>query len=596
MLLKNLCRLRRASLLPAFLLAAASAASGQTPNPCTPPTGDTGFAEIEVNVDAGTFNRVLPFDVPLRICGRSGPEIQRVEVRWLAGRQPLVLSEDTCKAGTPGLQVAGEGNSDGTSFRVVTKPLEAQRYYVFCFLLEKSLSTDEAAAFAVKARATLDQALAGIKSAEITQPQVAALRDRLRQDLETAADADQMISTGTLFDPNLPAERVDGRFLEHIADVLEPQLRRVDTLNGISVPGVPTSPSYGELQLRLRQAIDELRGSPELSRFADLLDTASQRNVNLATLLSNEFRDELGLVRANEEQAARFAQGLDPAVDPQDAAGEDLATTTDPATAAAIAAAYQRHSQTLSNPDPRGLGLEELINDALGNGITAPYVKDLTAAERATLKKLAEDTIPRAASLAFALSGQANFVGKALAARSKALDALVRQVQLASATVKLADASTTGNFQTSQSFYISADAGLLIAPEIDEVVPYVGTNIYFRPVNKNASLRSLGSFGQTFTRRFALTLGLTTSSIAETQDNLTLREDLFGSQALVVGAGLRLTDSLRVGAGAFVFRQNDPSPLIDDLAVTTTYYISASFDLDVARAFQGGFGALFGAR
>ena len=589
MLLKNL--------LPVILLAAATAASGQTPNPCTPPTGDTGFAEIEVNVDAGTFNRVLPFDVPLRICGRSGPEIQRVEVRLLAGRQPLTLSEGACRGCAPDLQFAGEGSSDGTSFRVVTQPLEAQRYYVFCFLLEKSLSAEETAAFAVKARTTLDQALAGIKSADITQPQVTALRNQLRQDLEAAADADQMISTDTLFDPNLPAERVDAQFLQHIADVLEPQLRRVDTLNGVSIPGVPAAPSYGELQLRLRQAIDELRGSPELSRFADLLDTASQRNVNLATLLSNEFRDELALVRANENQATRFAQGLDPAADPRDpAAGEDLATTTDPATAAAIAAAYQRHSQTLSNPDPRGLGLEELIADALGNGITAPYVKELTVAERAALKKLAEDTIPRAASLAFTLSGQATNVGKTLAARSKALDALVRQVQLASATVKLADASTTGNFQTSQSLYISADAGLLIAPEIDEVVPYVGTNIYFRPVNKNASLRSLGSFGQTFTRRFAMTLGLTTSSIAETKDNLTLREDLFGSQALVVGAGLRLTESLRVGAGAFVFRQNDPSPLIDDLAVTTTYYISASFDLDVARAFQGGLGALFGAR
>lgn len=589
MLLKNL--------LPVILLAAATTASGQTPNPCTPPTGDTGFAEIEVNVDAGTFNRVLPFDVPLRICGKSGPEIQRVEVRWIAGRQPLTLSEGACRDGAPGLQIAGEGNSDGTSFRVVTTPLEAQRYYVFCFLLEKSLSPEETAAFAVKARTTLDQALAGIKSADITQPQVAALRDQLRQDLEAAADADQMISTDTLFDPNLPAERVDAQFLQHIADVLEPQLRRVDTLNGVSIPGVPAAPSYGELQLRLRQAIDELRGSPELNRFADLLDTASQRNVNLATLLSNEFRDELALVRANENQATRFAQGLDPAADPGDtAAGEDLATTTDPATAAAIAATYQRHSQTLSNPDPRGLGLEELIADALGNGITAPYVKELTAAERGALKKLAEDTIPQAASLAFTLSGQATNVGKTLAARARALDALVRQVQLASATVKLADASTTGNFQTSQSLYISADAGLLIAPEIDEVVPYVGTNIYFRPVNKNASLRSLGSFGQTFTRRFALTLGLTTSSIAETKDNLTLREDLFGSQALVVGAGLRLTESLRLGAGAFVFRQNDPSPLIDDLAVTTTYYISASFDLDVARAFQGGLGALFGAR
>src|SRR5262245_12703409 len=56
----------RAVALAALALPFAGPAWGQ----CTSPTGDTGFVEINVNVAAGTFDRVLPFDVPIRLCGQ----------------------------------------------------------------------------------------------------------------------------------------------------------------------------------------------------------------------------------------------------------------------------------------------------------------------------------------------------------------------------------------------------------------------------------------------------------------------------------------------------------------------------------------------
>jgi hypothetical protein len=128
--------------------------------------------------------------------------------------------------------------------------------------------------------------------------------------------------------------------------------------------------------------------------------------------------------------------------------------------------------------------------------------------------------------------------------------------------------------RTARRVYMSADAGVLYAGDISTAALYIGTNIYFRPVNKEATQSSFG-------RRFAVTLGMTVSSI-EDEDHGT-RTGLLANQALVLGAGCRLTRSFRAGAGAIVFKEADPNPLITRQSTATTWYVSFSFDLDVAR-------------
>jgi hypothetical protein len=199
--------------------------------------------------------------------------------------------------------------------------------------------------------------------------------------------------------------------------------------------------------------------------------------------------------------------------------------------------------------------------------------------------------LTRANNLAFALSGLAQDLQTALVERSTALNALAEAVRAEAARIEVVDGSTTGNFATRQSNYISADAGLLFAPQLSKGLSYVGMNFYFRPVNKNADLRQFGSFS----RRFAMTLGLTVQSVADGGDGtLQTRKDLFGSQSLLLGAGLRVTNSFRVAAGAVIFQKKDRNPLISKYSEAATYYFSLSFDLNVARAFQGGFSNLFG--
>ena len=134
--------------------------------------------------------------------------------------------------------------------------------------------------------------------------------------------------------------------------------------------------------------------------------------------------------------------------------------------------------------------------------------------------------------------------------------------------------------RTSQKNHISADVGLLYAGDIDTGAVYVGTNIYFRPINTDAPLSEPGSIG----RRLALTVGITLSPIGDENDRT--RSDLFWNQSLVLGAGYRLTSSIRAGAGALIFLESDPNPLITERNVATTWYVSFSFDLDVGRIFR----------
>ena len=145
---------------------------------------------------------------------------------------------------------------------------------------------------------------------------------------------------------------------------------------------------------------------------------------------------------------------------------------------------------------------------------------------------------------------------------------------------RLSGGVTTVEGRTSQKSHVSADIGLLYAGDIDIGAVYVGANIYFRPVNTDASLSEASSIG----RRLSLTVGVTVSPVSDENDRT--RSDLFWNQSLVLGAGYRLTSSIRAGGGALVFLESDPNPLIRAKEVATTWYVSFSFDVDVGRIFR----------
>jgi hypothetical protein len=162
---------------------------------------------------------------------------------------------------------------------------------------------------------------------------------------------------------------------------------------------------------------------------------------------------------------------------------------------------------------------------------------------------------------------------------------LMAFVELETRAVTVTIGSSVLGADLTRSVYVSLDAGIAYPWRLENMVFYAGTNIYLRPINKAAPLRYKG----TFLHRFALTIGITTTVEDKSRRALDLRatpDNEETSNSLLLGAGFRVTPSIRVGGGVLVFKESDPNPLIEQTSVSTTPYISFAADVDVARLFK----------
>lgn len=550
---------------------------------CSRSTGDTGFADVVFDRTAGTFDGVLPFDVPVRICAEVPEGTTRATVKYatnLRRRGPLDIDPD-CNIRTPGVVWSPESvrAPNGTTVRWLIDRLKAERYYAFCFGFEKKATDDEIAAFRTQARAALDEGIGQLRSATLTPDETQRICTDLRGRLLAVTGTDQILTRGTVFDCD-PAQV--GAFAARITrGVLDPQRRAQVILEGRPASGaIPATPGLAQRQADLQAELAAIQGTPALSHLAELVEQQAALDATVGARVQSLCPGCAAFLGPAAAPAAQLAAGADTA----GTAPPPLTPSSDPAQAEAMARSYAATAETLD-------GLGRLIAWVQGDGAAAVGA-GLDDAERAALAA-SGGPLEKASGLATTLAGLSQNLATQLAARAQALAARADELAVDARSLQLADASTLGNFATRQTNYVSLDAGFVWAPELDEVVPYAGTNIYLRPVNKNAPLASLGSFGQTFTRRFAFTLALTASSIADSNDAAgTARDDLFGSQSLLAGAGLRITDSIRVGAGAMVFKRLDPNPLVDESQLYSSYYLSLSFDIDMVRLFSRNLGGV----
>ena len=141
--------------------------------------------------------------------------------------------------------------------------------------------------------------------------------------------------------------------------------------------------------------------------------------------------------------------------------------------------------------------------------------------------------------------------------------------------------SVNGNFVTRSNSYITADLGVALLPSIGKMIPYLGTNIYLRPINQNRPLK-MSEFGADFSRRFSFMLGLTYSTLTKTN----YREDLMSTFNLITGAGLRIADFVKVNGGVVWFTKVNPNPLNTNNSVGSAGFVSLSFDLQIKTVFH----------
>lgn len=128
--------------------------------------------------------------------------------------------------------------------------------------------------------------------------------------------------------------------------------------------------------------------------------------------------------------------------------------------------------------------------------------------------------------------------------------------------------------------YIGLDAGVGFAfGSANGLFTYQGANLYFRPVNHQASFKDLKGWDK-FYKRFSIYLGIA-QIITDKEDRFT---GLLDNSSLLVGIGYRLNRGLRLNVGGLVHYLEDRIPTVDDKNITISPTISLSFDINLIKA------------
>jgi hypothetical protein len=566
---------------------AARSALGQT----TPPPADSDFEVVEVDLNGQMFNRVLPFDVPFILSGPVPTGIASLEIRcWKLdfdqkSRKPVLVTPDVAKQFPKGnCWEAGEPlvwrntidpNTPNPKFRVLVPPLQAESFYQFKFSFEKKITPEEAQAFAQKVQEIVDAILWGdprrtadlpVVSGQLTNEEVAAIREQLIQALQQVTGADRFPEPGTIFNEATPFEAVRNEFNRLLLPVRNAQGQIAATVE-----------TYQDEIANLNPLLQQIRNDPVLRRLADALAARAAADAS-----AQDHADEVAAALAVADAPVLLRR------DRQSAAALSTFVQNSASYFAEAAAKVEKLRAFLAG--------RLTAADGSPQPALAPLVQagQLSPGDLASLAAMAQDRgLVGSVDRALKRVG-----GSVLANLQRALDRRAQAVAAAAEAYRtrvenmiIVAGSTTGGFQTQSNNYISADMGVACAPELTSCSPYAGTNIYFRPVNKAAALSQFGSFfsRESLSRRVSVTLGLTVNGIG---DDGKTREDLFGNQSLVVGLGARLTNSVRMTAGSLVFKKLSPNPLSTDQKLTTTYFLSFSFDVDVVPTLKG-IGGLF---
>jgi hypothetical protein len=575
-------RLARTAIFALLLTFAVQAVRAQAPAP-TPVPPDSDFDVVQVDLEGQLFNRVLPFDVPFILTGTVPSGVTMLEVRcWVlppdrgkSSGSPVGFSAETLRAKPdgdcwPGGALTWRNTIDPTApnptFRLMVPRLEAENFYQFKFSFEKKVTPEDAQAFANEVRGVVDGFLWGNPnstadlplSGDLTVDEMQAIRSGLIQALQEITSADRVTEPGSVFNPDTPFETVRNEFNRLLRPVRNAQGQINDTAE-----------DYEDEIADLNPLLAQVRADPTLQKLASALAARASSDPSA--------QDHA------EEVAAALAVGDAPVM-----------RRSDRQSAAALASFVQRSVPYYADAAAKMGKLQDLLANKLvgADGTPKPFVQplvtagQLTADDLARLAALGQPTQP-VGSASRALARVEGILSDRLAGllanRASAVAGVAAAYRTQVEGMSIIAGSTTGSFQTQSRNYISADTGIVCTPELGECNSYAGTNIYFRPINKAAPLNQFGGFFQTLNRRLSITIGLTATGVGDEKT----RDDLFNNQSLLLGLGARMTNSMRLTAGGLLFKELDPNPLVDDESLTTTYFLSVSFDIDVAPMLQG---------
>lgn len=556
---------RMAILIACAALLPAAAASAQQQQQGTQPSR----SRIEIDLRSTSATGMLPFDVPFEMVGDVPDRVDRISLvyRECGGtncpKPGTITRDDNC---SPVLDDRGEWQppqalvwerdaltapkpGDVARFSLPIDALEAQRRYVFLFDVNGTPTDDQTAAFHPRARELVSRRLSSFTDPDQSQAAYEALRGDLIAEVRTLAPC---VVVGTLLDPT---SNVDEEFTTSIADILDDQLQKT---NGVT--------TFNQGATRLRANLASIFEAP-LSVMVRKLRARPEEAADV-----DAHGDVIKLISLTQSQIEVVARGASVT-----APDRNLQSMTADITADAATTRVSNLAQTRDLLRDLAAWLKRLDSDGVFDDLAR--TNDLTAEQVASLRALTVrgNPVDAGTSEAFRMMSAGRSVADNATSRDSRINALADQVRQEIRTVRLIGSDTVGTFDTFSSWYISADAGFAYAQEIESAVPYLGTNIYFRPINKDAPLRMKGGLK----RRVSATLGLTVSSIADA--NKATRQDLFNTQSLIIGGGFRVTDALRVGGGALIYEKISGTNSV----IAAAPYVSISFDWNVAKQFAG---------
>jgi hypothetical protein len=556
----------------ALLFMCVAPVHGQTP----PPKGQ--FPGVNVDPAAGVITDPLPFDEPFLL---KGPALGygRVAASWcdtgkVGSSMPTpydpngdwaLCAQDKRVNETGVWRRSLSPDPNAASFSLLVGPVPPNRRLLFKLDLSRNLDATQLQALRSLAEKALDK-----KFRELHQEQDATLSNTKYSELQNriwgalkGIPKDPSLTldpnSSTAFDPNKsPDARWTGAFddvwslhrsLKGLQDDFDKvSARATDTLNELSRAPESKSLHDGLLALTAKSDLGTGKDLPlaDLILLGDVLLSSRAADINARlgggkmSLTLNAIKP-LDLASVPDVREAWAPEELDLRISNLKASEETLANLLRVVDRAA-------RDKTLAS----ALSLDPTSILSLQSKLKA----DVDAMEAVRLK--------------------AQAIRSTLAERVALLKQLSEGLAAEARENVFLTASPRDTYVARAMWYISVDLGLAYAWDVEGVFPYVGTSFAIRPVNKSRRLQ-----GWDLSRRCALLIGLTASSVQRKAGERVLRDDLFATSAGLLGAGIRLTDYIRVSAGALLYRKNDPNPLINDMRITADPFVSLSFDWDI---------------
>lgn len=519
-----------------------------------------GLETVKVDLNSKKMGGEVPFDVEFRVMGKIPLTVRTVEGFWT--RLERGETDTTYVAGDPRWMSMGAWDriplSQADSFALYVPPLPPSGRFLFHFVYTRAPTDDEVNAFQAVAAVNLGRALTRL-------PVGGAEYDTIRAALVRAVPPVTsplvvVVKPGSVFDTTLAVGGANQRAVEaavgSVALLRTPQTEFDGVLKAWGTDGQPTGALYDA-----QRSAERTLSDPLLTLVGSAVSTVAAGTPSFSDL-AGPARSASALGSLDGQTRERVVAGSAPLEGPVPAFPiVAMGLVSEPADLVGRIQNLQATSSALRGVRSllRRIAIDEALRQA-DPRIGALGPGELVGLE-ARLDTLEAEHVARLLNLA-------QRAERALRLRQERISATVAALTLVARERISVRGSTTGSFATRADWYLSGDFGLAHIPAIETVTPYAGVNIYFRPVNKEAPLR-----GGQFLRRFSLMLGVTRSIAADGE-----RSDLFGETSLLAGAGVRLTDYLRLSGGALAFQdvEDEEGPSID-----VRPFWSLSFDIDV---------------